>query len=465
MLGLTIPAVTRPQVGKTAKRPQASKLLARPMLRRLAHHIRGLVKQFTYQVAGLPIAVRGTLVRRGSRPDLVIRRAYARLFWHPKRLVDAITLVLAVLFWPAAVVALGIAFIARNGAIVARQSNRAVPMQFLDQIRLYLTAGVLPPWYYIFEFHRHPAKGYARNFIYRWESKGGVMALLREGKRKPVSIVNDKVACAEHCQRHGIPAVPVLAVFRHGSAEIRASSEALEGDLFVKPVEGRGGRGAERWDWVEPSRFRDQHGETLSRDELVARLVRRSAAAPLLVQPRVRNHPRLDTVSNGALATVRVLTCLDEQSRPELIAAAFRMAVGDNHVVDNFHAGGIAAAVDLQTGILGPGSNLGTDCRLGWVHCHPDSDAPITGLQLPWWPELGELAVAAHHAFADRVLIGWDIAIAPDGPLVVEANGSPDLDIMQRVVRHGMMAARLGVLLAFHLSELSLENFTRIVSP
>ena len=59
------------------------------------------------------------------------------------------------------------------------------------------------------------------------------------------------------------------------------------------------------------------------------------------------------------------------------------MAVGDNHLVDNLHAGGIAAAVDLDTGRLGLASNLGMDCSLGWLDRHPNSGAPITGFQLP----------------------------------------------------------------------------------
>jgi hypothetical protein len=91
---------------------------------------------------------------------------------------------------------------------------------------------------------------------------------------------------------------------------------------------------------------------------------------------------------------------------------------------------------------------------MGWMGRHPDSGARITGIGLPMWRETREFAVAAHKAFADRVIVGWDIAITPDGPIVVEGNGSPDLDIMQRFVRHGLMSDRLGALLAFHLEEM-----------
>jgi hypothetical protein len=77
----------------------------------------------------------------------------------------------------------------------------------------------------------------------------------------------------------------------------------------------------------------------------------------------------------------------------------------------------------------------------------------MCGVRLPHWDEFAAFVINAHRAFADRVLIGWDIAITPDGLVVVEANGAPDLDIMQRPFRRGLMRERLGQLLAFHLRE------------
>lgn len=62
------------------------------------------------------------------------------------------------------------------------------------------------------------------------------------------------------------------------------------------------------------------------------------------------------------------------------------------------------------------------------------------------------LAVKAHEAFADRVIVGWDIAIDPDGPIIVEGNGSPDMDLMQRFMELGFCHQhRFSELLAHHL--------------
>lgn len=419
----------------------------------LKRRARDYGRKVTYRIAGLPIAVGALLpIRTAVTPARIIRGAYARQFWRPRAVADFGALLLALVLWPFALIGLQAAFVTKNGSLIARSSHRSRFRQLLDQTRLYFTAGVLPPWYYMFELYRHPANAFARDFIYRWESKGGVMGLLKEGARAPASALTDKAEFARQCQAQGIATVPLLAIVRDGRFE---ACGPIGRDLFVKPLAGRGGKGAERWD-LKFGRYCNPAGQSLDRAKLVAVLKQRSLAEPLIVQPRFASHPALGNLSNGALTTVRLLTCLDERGQPELVGAAMRMAIGRNRTVDNLHAGGIAAAVDLAAGTLGPASDLGTDCRLGWMDFHPASGARITGTVVPLWAEIKTLAADAHRAFGDRVLIGWDIAPTAAGPVVVEGNGAPDLDIMQRFVRHGLMAARLGVLLAHHLSQLEI---------
>jgi hypothetical protein len=169
------------------------------------------------------------------------------------------------------------------------------------------------------------------------------------------------------------------------------------------------------------------------------------------VQPRLTNHRDMIDLSNGALATVRIVTILNQTGGYEVSHAALRMAVGTNRVVDNFHAGGIAAPVHIETGILGAASDVGLRPERGWNERHPDTGGQIAGRRLPLWPETKALASAAHAAFAPRAVVGWDIAITDDGPILIEGNGAPDLDIIERAYREPIGNTRFGALLALHL--------------
>ena len=62
-----------------------------------------------------------------------------------------------------------------------------------------------------------------------------------------------------------------------------------------------------------------------------------------------------------------------------------------------------------------------------------------------------ELARQAHRAFPDRIMVGWDVAMLKDGPMIVEGNGKPDLDIHQRVERAPLGKSRVAELIVFNL--------------
>jgi hypothetical protein len=433
------------------------KRLAKLMIRSVRRWARAHGTKVIYRIAGLPIAVRAPPHPPSDRSAKLVRSAYRSHYWKPGSPGDLAELILGLLLAPLAVAGMMAWFTARNGEAIRRAAGRSILAQLGDQIWLYVKAGVLPPWYYIYELHRRPVKREARSFIQRCECKDGVPAMFKH-MRPPVSELNDKAEFARWCEAHRVPTVPVVASVRYNGVDGLHSLDQLARDLFVKPVNGKGGRGAQRWDYLGDGRHRSSDGKELDSIGMLFALAAQSWSGPRLIQPRILNHSALWPLNNGALATVRALTCLNELGQPELLGAVLRMAIGDNRVVDNLHAGGIAAAVELGTGRLGPASNLGADCSLGWLNRHPTSGAQITGVRLPFWDQFAKFTERSHRAFADRIMVGWDIAITPDGLLLIEGNGAPDLDIMQRAYRCGWMNQRLGQLLAHHVVELGIVD-------
>jgi hypothetical protein len=380
----------------------------------------------------------------------IIGQAYARRFWRPRTIGECLDILVAVLIWPIGVLSCALSFTRRNGAVVAKRFGRSVLAQLADQLRLAVTSGLLPPWYYIFELYRPGAMARARCYVTRGQTKYGVYRVLAEA-RGSSSPLGDKHAFARFCAERQVDALPVLLSVHDG--KFSGPTDLPETDLFVKPVRGRGGRGAERWDYVGGGRYTHRDGQELGATALLDRLRGLSSVQPYLVQERATNHPAMRDLSNGALNTIRIITCLDEHDRPEIIAAVLRMAVGDNVTVDNVHAGGLAASVDLREGRLSAATDMGVDAHLGWIDHHPDTGARIAGRVLPMWPEVRELVRTAHVAFRDWAVIGWDVAIMADRPRLVEGNSGPDIDLVQRPLRMSFGDARFGILIARQLEK------------
>jgi putative polysaccharide biosynthesis protein len=396
-------------------------------------------ERLVYRIAGLPVAM-SLLFRSPSDP---LQEAFAWRYFHPRGADEWLELAAGLITWPIALVFGCLWYTARNGAIIRKRYGRGVAAQIADQFRLYFSAGVLAPWYYVFSLHEEGDRR-ARTYIYRFETKPVLFPLLKGRKGSPLQ---DKTRFAEYCTVHRIFCVQTVAHL-DGSGGPQALPDS---DLFVKPARERGGAGAERWDLAAPGVFAGPNGERLSGNDLLAKLVQRSREVPLIVQKRLSPHPELAEITTGALPTCRVVTCLDEHGEPEVAAAMFRSSIGENVTVDNMHAGGMGALIDIHKGTLGRASNLGGDARLGWFSVHPDTGAPIEGRALPLWAEAKALAASAHQHFKDRVAVGWDVAILEDGPIIVEGNGNPDLDILQRFMPLGFREHRFGRLLEHHI--------------
>jgi hypothetical protein len=110
--------------------------------------------------------------------------------------------------------------------------------------------------------------------------------------------------------------------------------------------------------------------------------------------------------------------------------------------------------VDLATGRLGVLTGDKISDALDWHSTHPITGARVEGRILPLWSEMRTLAEKAHRACCGRLVVGWDIALTAEGPMVVEGNGLPDVAFLQRVHRSAIGASPLGPLLMFHLDRL-----------
>ena len=323
--------------------------------------------------------------------------------------------------------------------------------QAYEVLKLSLLTPAKPENYYMFEWFEAEKASKAKEYLHRYELKNVIYKMLPTHN---VSL-SDKFLFESYARDNNIS---VPSTFLHIEAgKVSGKFDEINFDFFVKPNNGKGGRGAERYEFIGSSFRRASDGTEMALREIV-HLYREKTRqcehySAYIFQKRIINHAALKSLSGEAVATCRVYTMINENGVPECVGAVFRMPGSMHGIVDNSHQGGLAAPIEIDSGRLGQGSYLGNDGRLGFYDSHPCSGGKIVDFQLPLWTETLETCLSAHERLRPRVIIGWDVSICDDGPVLIEANGQPCTDILQRRNRSPLGNARFGEIISFHLKE------------
>jgi hypothetical protein len=155
----------------------------------------------------------------------------------------------------------------------------------------------------------------------------------------------------------------------------------------------------------------------------------------------------LNDVFSKSVNTIRIDTYLDKANTAHILSAIVRFGTG-NTFTDNTHTGGFYVSLNLKSGKLqGVGRQ---DIIKGGEEFteHPDSKMTLEGFEIPFYKEALELVKKATVVLPNRI-IGWDIAITNNGPVIIEGNESPSLHVTD--VAYG------GYLNNKHINEVLLE--------
>jgi hypothetical protein len=275
----------------------------------------------------------------------------------------------------------------------------------------------VPPWeYYAYEFWRPEALADVDAFIYESERPGLISALNRIPDPDPI---NDKLAFHEFGESAGLPLPTLLAYWQEGASvvEFERAGAWWETALWLKPRRGSRSQGQEAW------RHKPEGGGGVAPDSgrqesLFRHLSTRSRRSPVLVQARLGNHPDVAPLTNGALAAVRLITGRRRDGSVVLIDALACLPSGGE--IASTGTGGIVSSVDLDDGRLRDAYRF-TPARES-VERHPDTGARIAGARLPDWAQALAHVTAAHTLLPGFVLLGWDVAFTPAGPVLIEGN-------------------------------------------
>ena len=144
-----------------------------------------------------------------------------------------------------------------------------------------------------------------------------------------------------------------------------------------------------------------------------------------VVEEVVVQHAILDQIHPFSVNTLRIMTILVD-GVPYIPCVYLR--IGNGKHVDNLNSGGWGAVVDTKTGII---PMVAVDKDGNVAERHPLTGAMIKGVQLPFFEESKEMCRQASHVVEGINIVGWDISVTKDGPLLIEGNPFPGNDLTQ----------------------------------
>ena len=323
----------------------------------------------------------------------------------------------------------GIGCLVAYGRGARRDGGRGVLTQARDIWSLNRELGFRAEHYYRWKLYRPERLERAGEWVPQWRAEKAFDC----SDPKGMALLKDKVAFARLCRESGLSHIDILAVFDGGAAEFAESTTSanlLGTPLFAKPRGGGNGKGVRRWFWKDGAHI-DEDGSPCSESEVVEALCGLSLSTPYVLQRCLANHPTLEEIAKGALASIRVVTLLSGDSNCPRVALPLLLMPGENALVSNYRYHGLIAGIDPETGTLG--GAMANDARIDAppIKHHPRTGAPILGTRLPFWNEVLELAVSAHKRFPGVVVVGWDLAITEHGPVLIEGNGRPSMELPQ----------------------------------
>ena len=362
-------------------------------------------------------------------------RCQGRGRWSGARWLFALLLTIT---WPGRLLWLIGSQVRAHAPTITARTGKSARRQAGEQLWLGLRHALPPVAYYTYEFYRADQWRWIDAYIHQYEASTLLPALNRDHTHPAIA---DKAHFAQLCAAQQLPTVPILGLCAAGRCDWLA---AATGDLFVKPRCGARGEGTMMWRRLAADRYQAPDGASQSWAVVVAEIAAASQQQAYLVQPCLTNHPALEALSPGALATARLVTGRTPAGEIVTVAATFKMAWQPSII--NTH--GLNSAIGLTTGQLARAYSYGPICP--GYDTHPVTGARITGVTLPDWLAAVALAHQAHHCFPGYVFLGWDVAFTDQGILLLEGNAGWDVMTVQKPQGIPLGATRFAELCAQH---------------
>lgn len=249
-------------------------------------------------------------------------------------------------------------------------------------------------------------------------------------KRSLYPLVDDKILTKELGIANGVP-VPELYKTVASEKEI---ADLVESDFFdglkefvIKPAQGAGGDGIVIITDQRDGRFRKPSGAWMDMGEIEHHLSNTlsgiyslgGARDRAMIEYKIAPDPLFEKIMYKGVPDIRIIVL---KGYPAM--GMIRLPTSESDGKANLHQGAIGVGLDLATG-----KTLKAVHHNSIVEIHPDTDNPVSGVQIPNWDDFMMLATKCYE-LSGLGYLGVDIVLDKDkGPLMLELNARPGLNI------------------------------------
>jgi hypothetical protein len=240
-------------------------------------------------------------------------------------------------------------------------------------------------------------------------------------------LLQDKLVFERYFAAARVPTAPILGTVSQGLVGMFPVDSGKAVDfweygqstlrsvpLFCKPRLGIKGAGVFSLRFESKGAF--LNGRPATREDLLSAF----DGSEYIVQPKLEQHRAIAAFHEHSLNTIRFITFRADEGI-EIFLAYLRMGAS-GQINDNNNASRAIARIDATTGRL---YDLGYAIEgeiASLSAVHPSTGTEFRATEVPWFQKCCDLVLAAHELVPRMQSIGWDVAITPEGPVLLEGN-------------------------------------------
>ncbi len=315
--------------------------------------------------------------------------------------------------------------------------------QVFDLFILAFAYCIPPIEYYLMRLHRFPRASWL-DFAYDFQVASWHEALCYDDAKSDQELLNNKKNFGDFLNKHNLPTIKHLQTINAGIKISQNELDKLPLESFFKPAVGNRSFGCftlKKDNAIENDAnlrfiwFKDASENPYKDLKDLNQIIR---ARDYLIQPVLKNHSEFsELLKTDRLTTIRLVTAYFND-KYEGMSAVLETAI-PNKPMYYWNV-----AIDINTGkFIEPKNDVFSENEefRSWFENLKDK-------QCPKWQELKSICLQAHAKLPKLLTIGWDVALTPDGPTIVEGNIGWGLKQYQQLTQQPLLQTRLGQIYA-----------------